>query len=456
MKCIEITKGLDLPLAGEPQQQIDPVVKQVKHVAVTGPDYVGMKPTFYVEEGQQVLAGQILFEDRKNPGVFFTSPGAGVIKNIYRGEKRSFRSVMLELNEGAEAFQSVPFEHFESEKLDALSVEKTKEILLKSGLWTTLRTRPYSRIPRTDSIPSSLFVNAMDTNPHAPDPELIINERADDFVNGLRVLSHICGQGIWLCQRPNARIPGLAIEKVEPVAFTGPHPAGLAGTHIHYLDPVGPGKTVWTIGYQDVIAIGELFTRGCYPIERIVSLAGPMVENPRLIRTHIGACLYELTKSELKKGPVRIISGSVLCGRKLEDNGLCCLGPYVNQISVIGDDDPRELFAWTLPGFRKFSIAGTVASRYLPRLPFRMTTAAHGAHRAVFPYNKMEDVMPLDILPTYLFRALENEDIDNCEKLGAMELDEEDVALCTLIDLGKNDYTTSLRKMLNTMMKEEE
>lgn len=456
VKYLEITKGLDLALAGAPRQQIDPNIKKVKHVAVTGPDYVGLRPSLAVEEGQRVLAGETLFEDKKNPGVKFTSPGAGVVEKICRGEKRAFRSVVIALDEGDAADSSVEFEKFEPAALESLPEEKVREILAASGLWTALRTRPFSVVPKLNSAPHSLFVTAIDTNPGAPDPALIIAERADDFRNGLKVLSRICGNTLWVCKAARADIPEEGIAKVETVNVSGPHPAGLAGTHIHFLDPVGLGKTVWTIGYQDVIAIGALFTTGRYPTERVVALSGPMVKNPRLLRTRVGACLKELTEGELKPGEVRVISGSVLCGRAVEDNGLCALGPYVNQVSAIGDGNPRELFAWTLPGFRKFSAARTVASWYLPRWAYKMTTALHGGHRAVFPNDALDKVMPLDILPLYLFKALEVGDIDNAEKLGALELDEEDVALCTLVDLGKNDYTTTLRAMLNTIMKEEE
>ena len=456
MKYFEITKGLDLALAGAPEQRIDPKSNKIKHVAVAGPDYVGLKPTIVVEEGQHVLAGEILFEDKKNPGVKFTAPGAGKIQKIHRGEKRAFRGIMIELDSGAAANKSVAFEKFDSKELVGLCPNKVRAILQESGLWTTLRTRPFSRIPKIDSTPSSLFVNCMDTNPGAPNPELIIQDRADDFRNGLKVLSRICGQKLWVCKDPDSDIPEEGIPCVETAVFSGKHPAGLAGTHIHYLDPVGLNKTVWTIGYQDVIAIGSLFTTGAYSTERIVALSGPMFKKPRIVRTRIGACMKELTEGELIPGEARVISGTVLCGRAMEDNGLCCLGPYVNQVSAVGDGNPRELFAWTLPGFRKFSAARTVASWYLPRHPFKMTTALHGGHRAVFPNDALDKVMPLDIMPLYLFKALEVGDIDNAEKLGALELDEEDVALCTLVDLGKNDYTSSLRTMLNTMMKEEE
>ncbi|MDO5554332.1 MAG: Na(+)-translocating NADH-quinone reductase subunit A [Planctomycetia bacterium] len=455
MKYFGITRGLDLRLAGSPDQRIDPVVKEIKHVAVTGPDYVGMKPTLLVSEGDEVKAGQAVFEDKKNPGVLFVSPGAGVVEGIHRGEKRSFRSLMIKLHEGELGNESVAFERYDESELESLEEDRVRENLVASGLWTCFRTRPFSRIPKLGSSPSSIFVTAMDTNPGAPDPQLIIEQTPEDFVNGLKILSCF-GKKVWVCRAPKSDIPEYRHKRVETVVFDGPHPAGLAGTHIHYLDPVGLGKTVWTIGYQDVMAIGRLFTTGVWPTERIVALSGPKVKAPRLLRTRVGACLYELSKGELSEGPSRIISGSVLCGRAVEENGMCCLGPYVNQVSAIDDGDPREFFGWALPGWRKFSLARTVASRYLPAWPFKMNTAMHGGHRAVFPNDMFEKICPLDLLPVFLFRALEVGDIEKSEQLGALELDEEDVALCTLVDFGKNDYTTTLRAMLNTMMKEEE
>ena len=455
MKYFAIDKGFDLALSGAPAQKIDPQEKEIEFVAVTGPDYVGMKPTIFVEPGDHVLAGEALFEDKKNPGVKFTAPGAGTVKEIFRGEKRAFRSIMIQLDNGVRADDSVEFESFPAADLETLCKCKTRELLIKSGLWTALRTRPFSRIPKVDSDPHSIFVTAIDTNPHAPDPALIIGERPEDFVNGLKVLSRLSGR-IWLCKSPHGvDIPGDDLSAVETAIFDGPHPAGLAGTHIHYLDPVGSGKTVWTIGYQDVMAIGQLFTTGRYPTERVVALSGPMVKNPRLMRTRVGACLEELTEDELVRGPVRVISGSVLCGRTSEANGLSCLGPYVNQVTVIGDDDPREMFGWTMPGWRKFSLARTVASRWLPKWPYKMTTALGGGYRAIFPNPAFMTIQPLDLMPEFLFKALEVGDIEKSEQLGALELDEEDVALCTLVDFGKNDYTRSLRAMLDTIMKEE-
>lgn len=459
MKTIKITKGLDLRLAGAPDQSVAPEKKDARLVAHTGVDYVGMKPTICVEEGDRVLAGQLLFLDKKNPGVKFTSPGAGIVKTINRGEKRAFQSIIVEADEGDAGMKSVEFPTYPESELVELCPTKVREQLIESGLWIALRTRPFSRVPKIDSVPASLFVNAADTNPHAPNPKLIIESRAQDFVNGLRVLSRICGQKLWICLGQDEYKPDFvatleAIPNAEVVRFVGKHPSGLTGTHIAKLDPCGLGKVVWSIGYQDVLAIGVLFTRGVYDCERVVSIGGPMVKKPRLLRVQQGACLFELFDGELKDGPSRMISGSVLNGRTAV-KGFAGLGRYVNQISAIGDDDPREFIAWTLPGWRKFSASRAVASTFIGGT-FEMTTAPHGGQRAIFPNPTFEKVTPLDIVPTFLFKALEVGDIDKCEQLGAFELDEEDLALCTLVDFGKNDFGKTLRALLDKAMKEEE
>ena len=461
MKCITIEKGLDLLILGEPNQDDAPERKEVRHVAITGPDYVGMKPTILVEPGEKVLAGQPLLEDKKTPGVKFTSPAAGTVVNVVRGEKRAFRSIIVETAEGDAAKESVAFEKFERGALSELSSEKVREQLIRSGLWTALRTRPFSRSPRIDSVPVALFVNAADTNPHAPDPKLIIDADRDAFLDGLRVLSKICGQKMWVCfgkgDYDDAFIRDVeAVPSAEAVQFLGKHPSGLTGTHIATLEPCALNHVVWSIGYQDVIAVGKLFVEGVYPSERIVSLAGPEVRNPRLLRVTQGAFVTELVEGELRKGESRVISGSVLCGRTVEE-GQEGLGRFVNQISVIGDGDPRALFGWTSPDFHTFSMARTVAYHWFFRhLPVKMNTAQGGGKRAVFPNRLFRKVMPLDILPSFLFKALEAGDLERSEKLGAFELDEEDVALCTLVDLGKNDYGASLRALLDKAMKEEE
>ncbi len=461
MKYFSIAKGLDLPLAGSPKQQILDGPK-VRFVALTGSDFVGMKPTLAVNVGDSVKLGQLLFEDKKNPGVKHTAPAAGTVREIRRGEKRVFQQILIEC---AEKEDCIDYAKYADSALLSLDSQKIRDQLVESGLWTALRTRPYSRVPSPGSTPNSIFVTAIDTQPHAPDPEIVIAEKTEEFLSGLKVLSRLGGKKVYLCKKPLANIPGgddsdQKIDGVETALFEGPHPAGLPGTHIHFLDPVGGQKTVWHIGYQDVIAIGRLFTTGRLSTERVIALAGPKVKEPVLLRTRLGACLNELVEGRLKPGPNRVISGSVLSGRTAlgdaveKEAELPGLGRYHQQISVIDETVDAELFGWVLPGIRKFSLTRTVLSSVLPRIPFRMKTGTMGGHRAVFPVSQFEQVMPLDIMPVFLFQSLEVGDIEKSEALGCLELDEEDLALCTFADPGKNDYGASLRKMLDELMRE--
>jgi Na+-transporting NADH:ubiquinone oxidoreductase subunit A len=336
---------LELPLSGSPEQKIYDG-NPVQTVAVLGNEYVGMRPTMLVEEGQRVKLGEALFSDKKNPGVLFTAPGAGTVKAINRGAKRALQSVVIELD-GDEEEES--FAAYSSEAINSLNIEDIKKNLVDSGLWVAFRTRPYSRSPAIDSTAHSIFVTAMDTNPLATDPSVVINEYADDYKNGLTVLSQLTEGKVFICQAPDAALPVCEASNVEVHTFSGPHPAGLAGTHIHYLDPVSAQKTVWTINYQDVIAIGKLFTTGKLWVERIVSFAGPLVLQPRLIRTRLGASTEDLAKGQLEAVQARIISGSVLQGHTA-NNWAGYLGRFHTQISVIAESVEREFMGWIRPG----------------------------------------------------------------------------------------------------------
>lgn len=463
MLQFKIKRGLNLPIAGQPETQIADA-RKTQRVYLMADDYVGMKPTLHVKVGEKVKIGQRLFDDKKVLGVRFTSPGGGTVTEIVRGEKRAFRYICIELDELEE---SEFFGKYPASALDTLKSEDVREKLVASGLWTAFRTRPYSRTPSPDTLPHALFVTAIDTNPLAADPELIINETPESkaaFHNGLKVLSRICGQKLFCCVGANSSLKELFVKKMEVAVFEGPHPAGLAGTHIHFIDPVALNKTVWHIGYQDVMAIGRLFTEGVLKPERIVSLAGPKTKNPRLLRTRLGACLKGLTHDELQgNGPVRVVSGSVLngrpaCGDDVGDNSPHPgLGRFHTQVSVIAEMPAAELFGWVWPGFRKFSVTPLLGSFWLfSRSLFNMNTSVMGGHRSIFPVRQLETVMPLDIMPVFLGKALEMGDLEQAEQLGMLELDEEDLALCTFVDPGKNDYSANLRIMLDRMFKEEQ
>lgn len=444
-----IKKGLTLPIAGEPVQTIDDA-NTVETVAVLGTEYVDMKPTMYVEEGQNVKLGQTLFTDKKNPSVHFTAPGAGKVISISRGPKRVLQAVIIEL----EGNDEITFQSYKPAELTSLSPEEVKKNLLNSGLWIALRTRPYSKSPLPETSPQAIFVTAIDTNPLAPNPSVIISEYATDYAYGLTVLSQLTEGKIFVCQSGEAPTTSNAPSNIETHSFSGPHPAGLASTHIHLLSPVSPTKTVWQINYQDVIAIGKLFTTGQLWVERIISLAGPSVNKPRLLKTRLGANTEDLVRDEVQKVQSRVISGSVLHGHTAT-NWAAYLGRFHNQISVIAEPTEREFFGWIKPaGKDKFSLQNVFISKLLGAKQLNLTTSQNGSPRAMVPIGSFERVVPLDILPTQLLRALIVHDTDAAQALGALELDEEDLALCSFVCSGKFDYGPVLRSNLTQIEKE--
>ncbi|KAA3609258.1 MAG: Na(+)-translocating NADH-quinone reductase subunit A [Calditrichaeota bacterium] len=447
MGLTKLKKGLDLPINGAPEEAVFEGTS-VSQVALVGDDYVGMKPTMAVKIGDTVKLGQLLFTDKKMEGVKFTSPGAGKIVAINRGEKRIFQSVVVELEGDAE----VTFKSYPVAKLASLKADAVREQLIESGLWTALRARPFSKIANPTETPHSIFVTAMDTNPHAPAIKNMLAEREDDFVNGLEILRKLTDGKIFVCKSPGDNVPTGSVDVVVE-EFAGPHPAGLVGTHIHFLDPVHRAKTVWHIGLQDVIAFGLLFTTGRLFTERIVSFAGPTVKHPRHLKTRQGALLDDLTNGELKEVENRLISGSVLSGRTAV-GPFSFLGRYHQQISALEEGREREFFGWLAPGNNAHSLKNIVISKFFFGKKFDFTTSANGSHRAIVPNGNYEAVVPLDVQPTYLLRALAVKDLEEAEKLGALELDEEDLALSTYACPSKNDFGPILRDNLTIIEKE--
>ncbi len=467
MQEFKIKKGLDLPLAGEPMQEVHEA-PAVKRVALVGADYVGVKPSLAVEVGEKVKTGQVLFTDSKNPGVKFTSPGCGTVEAIHRGEKRRFLSVVIKLDgkpDGKSAAKdagkdAVEFKKYPAEALETLTRQQVVENLTESGLWTAIRRRPFGKIPSPEKTARALFITAMDTNPHSPCAEIVISMYREAFIAGLKVLTRLGIPNIYVCRRPKAEtIPGEdCVAEVETATFSGPHPAGLPGTHIHFLSPVGRKHSAWHLGYQDVIAVGQLFLTGKLDVTRVISLSGPRVKEPRLLRTRLGASVQELVKGQLLKEDNRVISGSVLSGHTAMTAGVASeeayLGRYHQQITALEEGDKRHLFGWVLPGFTTFAFKWVNISSLFFWKKFRMDTNLHGGHRAIISIGSMEEMMPLDILPTYLARSLATNNLEEAEGLGALELIEEDLALCTFVDPGKNDFGAMLRDVLTTIEKE--
>ena len=442
---IRIKRGLDVPIAGKPRQEIEQG-RKVRSVAVLGGDYPGMKPTMLVSEGDRVKRGQPLFEDKKNEGVLYTAPAAGRVRAINRGHRRMLLSVVIDIGgDGDEKFTAHP-----DSALTSLDRKKVRDQLVKSGEWTSIRTRPFGKVPALDNEPEAIFVSVTDTNPLAARPDVVIAGEENAFRNGLAVLSRLTEGTVWVCRAPDTELPSFEGGQVREEVFAGPHPAGNAGTHIHFLHPVNMNREVWTVGYQDVIAIGHLFTSGRLYTDRVVALAGPQVTQPRLLKTRVGASLEDLTENETESGANRIISGSVFNGHNARD-ATAWLGRLANQVTVMLEGKERKLLGYLSPGLERHSTLNIYLSKLMPGKRFDFTTTTNGSERAMVPLGQYETVMPLDILPTQLLRALVVGDLETALSLGALELVEEDLALCTYTCVGKYEYGPILRDILTTI-----
>lgn len=445
MQTIRIRRGLDLPIAGEPEQSVRPG-RPVERVALLGADYPGCKPSMLVREGDQVRLGQPLFTDKANPGVLFVAPGSGTIESILRGAKRAFEALIIRLDGKDE-----PFADPIAAPLADLAPETIRQHLLQAGLWCSFRTRPFGKIPPADATPASLFVTAIDSTPLAADPAVIIARKPDLFRAGLLALRRLLPVPIHLCSRPTIELPGAELEGITSWGVSGPHPAGLPSTHIHYIDPVHAGKQVWHIDYQDVLAIGHLFALGRLSVERIVALGGPGVARPGLLATRIGAAVPSLYDGELlQEHSVRVLSGSVLDGRPVQA-GAEYLGRYHRQISVLLEGDGRSLFGWLTPGSDRFSVTRLFASTLARNKRFAFLTAVWGGQRAIYPLGVYERVLPLDMIATTLLKTLAVGDCEKAADLGCLELIEEDLALCSFVCPGKNEFGPMLRQVLTTI-----
>lgn len=468
--------GLELPIAGAPEPILEPA-PQPGRVAILADDYPGMKPTMHVEPGDSVRRGQLLFEDKKTLGVRYTSPGSGKVVGVHRGAKRALRSVIVELDDGERAGrgETIRFESDSGKHPSQLDGAQVRELLVESGLWTALRRRPFARVADPLTRPHSIFVTAVDSRPLAPPVQPMLDGRGDDLERGLLALAKLTEGTIYICKAPETDLSVPSDERFRIESFRGPHPSGTAGFHIHTLDPVDRNKLVWHLDVQDVLAIGRLFHDGTLDVGRVVSLTGPLVRRPRLLRTRLGAELAPLLRGELdpafeiggesaaerKDGhghpvpAVRVISGSALTGRRAVGETEGFLGRYHHQICVLEEGTEREFVGWLAPGFDKYSTTNSFLSKLIPGKRFEFTTSTQGSDRAIVPFGGLyERVFPFDILPVPLLRALAVQDIERAEALGVLELDEDDIAVCTFVCPSKNDYGAYLRDVLTTIERE--
>lgn len=442
MKKIELKKGLDVPISGEPEQKIGKAGKVTK-VALVADDYIGMRPTMEVNEGDRVQTGQLLFMDKKTEGLRYTSPATGKVVGVNRGAKRKFESVVIEIEDD----DHITFVDPQKKQTSEYDQDEIRAVLQEAGMWCSFRTRPFGKVPGIDTSPAALFITAMDTRPLAADPIVIIAEYEDTFSTGLQILAGLIDTPTYLCLKDSTAISVQVPENIIVVEFSGPHPAGLPSTHIHMLDQARESRIIWHIDYQDVIGIGHLFNTGQLPTEKVVSLAGPGMKNPRLIGIRIGGSLDEIIAGELIAQPTRVLSGSILDGRRLDEFHRFA-GRYHNQISALPEGSSRGLFSWALLGSDRFSIKRAFTSAIDRSQKFAMNTALWGGERAIYPVDSYDRVMPLDIIPLALLKAIAVCDTEKSRNLGALELIEDDLALLSFVCPGKNDFEPMLRKVL--------
>jgi Na+-transporting NADH:ubiquinone oxidoreductase subunit A len=442
---VQIKRGLDLPIVGAPRQEIA-AGPQISSCAIIGDDFVGLKPRMLVNEGDRVQLGQPLFEDKRFEAIKYTAPAGGVVRAVNRGARRVLQSVVIQIDDSAEPVQ---FAKCAAGDIGGLSREQVVENLLASGLWTALRTRPYSKVANPEGAPAAVFITAIDTRPLAGDPAVVIGEAAEDFANGVRILSKLTEGVTHVCHAADATLPQPSEPGIRYTGFEGPHPAGLVGTHIHFLDPVAADHAVWHIGYQDVIAVGELFRTGVLPTSRVVAISGPAAGDPRLVRARRGASIAELVEGEVSgDGNVRVISGDVLTGGHAVD-AFAFLGAFDTQVTLLPEGNHQDFFGWIIPSMEKFSTARVHLSSLLGLDKIKFHTNLNGSPRAMIPVGLYEDVMPMDILATQLLRAILVLDTETAQQLGALELDEEDLALCSYVCMSKYEYGLALRANLD-------
>jgi len=437
MTLIRIRKGLKLPVKGAPSGDIHKI-DNITESAILGDDFPGMKPSMLVKEGDSVRKGQPVFTDRKNPEITYTAPITGVVKAVKRGAKRKFLSIVFEKAAG----EAIKFDTHCTDR------ESVYELLKTSGLLSLFRERPFAKCPSADRKPQAVFINCMDTRPLAPDMFVLLKGNEDYFKKGVEAVSKLADV-TYVCAGIDITLPELS--NVEIKIFDGPHPAGLAGTHIHFIHPVSLEKTVWSVDMKDVIDIGYLLTHGELNETTRVALTGTFSE-PCYIETLKGAPVAEIVKGRVGSD-VRLILGSVLYGFTVEE-GTEHLSSCFSQITALPELNDRYLFGWTTPRNDLFSVKNIFASRFTGQKNLHFDTALNGALRPMVPVGTYEKVMPLDILPTHLLRALIVGDLETAEKLGCLELSEEDLSLCTYVCPGKIDYAPILRDALTTIEKE--
>ena len=445
-KIIKIKKGLDINLLGKANKTITTVSS--KSFALKPTDFIGVFPKMLVNPGDEVKAGTPVFYDKYRENIIFTSPVSGKVTEIKRGEKRLLEEIQIT------ADNEISYLNFKKANPKDLSKEEIIENLLKSGVWTLIRQRPYSIIADPDTEPKAIFISGFDTSPLAPDYDFLIHGKGDEFQTGLNAIAKLTSGKVHL--NINNDLPGSRVftnsKNVQVNNFTGPHPSGNVGTQINKIDPINKGDIVWYLRPQEVITIGKLFLEGKFDVSIVIALTGSEIKKTSYFKTYVGASIEGMIEKNLEQENVRCISGNVLTGTKIEKSGF--LSFYDYQLTVIPEGDHYDFLGWMLPGLKKHSFYRTFMAWLTPKKKFKVHTNLNGGERAFVMTGQFERVFPLDIYPMQLLKAIIIEDIDEMENLGIYEVDEEDFALCEYISISKINIQSVVRNGLDIIRKE--
>ncbi len=446
---IRLKKGLDLPVKGAALRKISmTVVPDV--VALKPTDFRSLTPRMLVKEGDAVKIGTPVFADKKNPEILFSSPVSGTVDAIVRGEKRKLLEVRIKSdNKGAAVKFDVPTGA-------SLNRESVVKVLLESGLWPCIKQRPYGIIADPSVTPKAIFISAMATAPLAADPEYVLQSEIDALQAGVKALGKLTKGGVHLSLDAHNYTSG-SFHKLEGVIchfFSGPHPAGNVGVQINHISPISKGETVWTVDLFLVAAIGKLFLNGVYDTSRIIAVAGPAVVNPSYVKCCAGVAMEQISDLfNFANGNIRIVSGDLLSGKAVGREGF--LGFYDNLVTALPEGDYHEMFGWAKPfRLKKFSFSRSYYSWLMPRKKYNMDTNTNGGERAFVLSDVYGKVLPMDIYPVFLFKAILAGDIEKMENLGIYEIIEEDVALCEFVCPSKIEIQSIVSQGIELMIKE--
>lgn len=446
-KVIKIKRGLDIKLQGKSELTTQQVTGSGAY-GIKPTDFPNLTPKLAVKEGHVVKAGSALFWDKYKPEVKFTSPVSGKVVAVNRGERRRLLEIVVEPDTTQE------YEEFKKGSPAQMSKEEVLAQLLNSGTWPFIRQRPYAIIANPADTPKAIYIQGFDTAPLAPDYAYMLRGRENDFKAGVEALKQMGATTIYLNVHLQMQTPDAYknLDGVTTFTFDGPHPASTVGVQINNIDPINKGEIVWYIGAQEVAIIGSLFNTGQYNPTKIVAVNGASVKKPQYYATRIGEKIEQLTKGNLKEGNQRIISGNVLVGEKVTEASF--LGFYDSHITVIAEGDKPEFLGWGTPGFGKLSVSRTFFSWLSPNKEYALDTNMRGGHRPFVVSGEYEKVVPMDIMPVQLLKAILVEDIDLMEQMGIYEIAEEDLALCEFVCTSKTEVQNIVRKGLDMMIKE--